>query len=296
MKIIFLKLIAFYLRNSPVKRGRYRLTDYARPIARALGGKLGIREIKTKHGFSLRVNLADRIPQDIFLEGEYEATTTAIVKTILNQGDIVVDVGANIGYFSLLFAKCVGTAGAVLAFEPSPGLSFQAKENFELNNINQIKLYDIALSDHEGEARFYAGPAYNSGLSALRKPANFSGYHDVQLSTYDQLVGQNKHIALVKIDVEGAELQVLRGMKKMLQESEPILFLEVTDSFLRDLGDSAMGLLDYIRGFNYTIYVIGEQRIVPLGEIEAELPDQWNALCTKAPLPKEITSLYMLNN
>jgi len=118
----------------------------------------------------MELNLQDWIPQDIFLTGEFEPDTSVVVRKLLRKGDVVVDVGANIGYYSLLFSRCVGTDGHVYSFEPVPQLASALRKNADLNQFEQITLSNLALSDHNGEARFYVGPEDNSGLSSLRQP------------------------------------------------------------------------------------------------------------------------------
>jgi FkbM family methyltransferase len=278
VKKLFYLFAAYYLRHTSIEKGRYRLLTLMRPIGRKIGHTLGWRRIRTKHGFLMDLNLQDWIPQAIFLMGEFEPTTTAIAKKLLRQGDKVVDVGANIGYFSLLFSQCVGSKGHVYSYEPVPQLASALRKNAELNKFEQKTLSNLALSDHNGKARFYVGPDDNSGLSSLRQPGNSSIVLDVDLARFDDIFSHAEDIALIKIDVEGAELAVLRGMEGYLCNKRPNILVEVTNKFLKEMGDSEQSLLAYLQSLGYNCYVINETRVELLQSRKQPLPDQWNAL------------------
>jgi len=293
MKKLLFRLLAWYLRNSPIEKGRYRLVHFAGPIGREIGRELGRRTVRTKYGFTMELDLSDWIPQHIYLTGEFEATTSIIAKSLVKPGDTVVDVGANIGYFSLLFAQCVGRSGTVYAFEPVPRLVLNLKRNLGLNKLNCVNVTAVALSDRRGKARFYEGPADNSGLSSLREPRQSSASFEVELAPFDELIDDHSKVTLVKIDVEGAELQVLRGMERMLRATHPSLLLEVTDHFLAEMGDSSASLLKYIRSLQYIVYMIDDRQVSLLNESSKKLPKQWNALCTSRPLTGDRGSITL---
>lgn len=278
-----INIIAYYLRNSPVQFGRYRLLKLARPLVRKFGHTLGKQSISTRRGFVMELDLSDWIPQDIYLQGDFEPTTSEIVQKLLRPGDTVVDVGANIGYFSLMFARCVGPTGRVLSFEPVPKLAASLKRNLEINQFSHVSISSHALSDHRATARFFAGPNENSGLSSLREPRDCSESFDVDLAPFDDLVPDCENVSLIKIDVEGAELQVLRGMTKLLQNQRPDILIEITDSFLRELGDSAEALQQFVAQFGYACYEIRDGRISLRTESYSAPPKQWNALLTVNP-------------
>ncbi len=285
-------LAAFYLRHSSIEKGRYRLLTFARAIGRESGHEFGWRRLRTKHGFLMNLNLKDWIPQDIFLTGEFESATTAVLKKLLKPGDIAVDVGANIGYFSLLFSQCVGSSGRVFSYEPVPRLASILRNNAELNGFDQITLSSLALSDHDGRALFHVGPEDNSGLSSLRLPRGSIATLDVELARFDKIFNDANDIALVKIDVEGAELAVLRGMEGYLCNRRPYLLVEVTDKFLKEMGDDEQGLLAFMLGFGYFCYVIGDARIDLLQTQQEHLPHQWNALFSPTKIFGEGMALH----
>lgn len=275
-------MVSHYLRHSNIELGRWRLEGLAVPILRRIGPTLGKRTINTKHGFSMRLDLRDRIAQDIYLRGNYEPTTSAIANMLLKPGDIAVDVGANIGFFSLLFSQRVGTTGKVLSFEPSRSILSKLRDNIRLNQSTSINVFEDCLSDICGKAMFALGPNSNSGLSTLRTLTNGSGTTEVDTIKFDDIPLDGIDIKLIKIDVEGAECKVLRGMAGHLKRSHPALIVEVTDSFLRDMGESTEGLIAYLRELGYFCYVIGEGRMDLLDNYNRSLPSQFNALFVPA--------------
>ena len=242
----------------------------------------------------MELDLGDWIPQDIYLTGDFESTTSELVKKLLKPGDAVVDVGANIGYFSLLFAYCVGQTGHVYAFEPVPALVEKLRTNISLNHFEQITVNNFALSDHEEIARFYTGPADNSGLSSLREPRQSRGSFEVQLRPFDTLMlEQDTPISLVKIDVEGAELQVLQGMENMLRRSRPSCLVEITDAFLREMGGSSSALLAFFEQLGYVCYMIGDKKLSLIDSAHGHLPEQWNALFTPRKTLRGMTGIWV---
>jgi FkbM family methyltransferase len=280
MRALLFRAVAYYLRHTAIEKGRYRLLKAARPLGRKVGHSLGSRTLRTRHGFRMELDLADWIPQDIYLTGDFEPTTAMVAERLLGPGETAVDVGANIGYFSLLFAQCVGATGRVLAFEPVPAIEAKLRRNLELNAFTHVSVSNTALSDHHGSARFYVGPEDNTGLSSLRKPRQSESSFDVSLAPFDGVVNGHNNVTLVKIDVEGAELQVLRGMEQLLRKSHPHLLVELTDKFLREMGDSAASLRAFVAQFGYLFYVIGDRCLTLIDDPRSELPDQCNALFT----------------
>ena len=163
-----------------------------------------------------------------YLFGTVETYLQTLIKDQVREGDIVYDIGADIGYVSLGMAKQVGPCGKVIAFEPVPENIARLLKNIQINGLRNVRVLEYAVSD-------------NRSRSTIRIPENFS---TASLSI-DELV-ESGHIetpTFVKIDVEGAEGQVLAGMRKMLVGAQPILFLECSDAgrektwdLLRQLG------------------------------------------------------------
>lgn len=217
-----------------------------------------------------------------YATGLYEPRATELIKSSLKPGDLFVDIGANIGYFSLLAARTVGDSGQVIAFEPVPAVREALLHNLSLNQVGNVIVRAEALGPTEGEVRFYCGPDGDTGLASLR--ALDQGREIVvNQVAFDQLDRPKRRVAFVKIDVEGAELHALSGMQKCLRRDQPHLIVEFTDAYLRGMNASAKALYEYLAALGYRIFHIpeeGELRPLDTADALSTCPTQFNAFCT----------------
>ncbi|MBM4131991.1 FkbM family methyltransferase, partial [bacterium] len=165
--------------------------------------------------------------------GRYEAPVQAVVAAELRAGDVVLDVGANIGFLTVLAARLVGPAGRVVAFEPVPANARLVRRNAALNGQRQVQVVEAAAGDHDGTATLVlARHAGGAALQGAARPPDACGALSVPIVTLDAwLAGHGASlpgpVRLVKIDVEGAEAAVLRGAAALLGEQRPLVLLEV---------------------------------------------------------------------
>jgi FkbM family methyltransferase len=237
----------------------------------------------------MRIRLGDWLGRHVYVTGEYEPATGAVIAELLKPGQTFVDVGANAGYFALLASRTVGESGRVYAFEPIPSVRDDLMVNAELNGMTNIEIRGEALADRAGQAQFFVGPEDHKGTSSLRALPVASQTVTVQTARLDDLVSTGRRVDMVKIDVEGAEYLALLGMEACLRRHRPDLVVEVTDSYLRVLGHSAGELCAYLATFGYQMYAIehGGLRLVN-GDMSG-LPQQFNALFTcRKTLPRAI--------
>ena len=196
------------------------------------------------------------IGQEIFLRGLWEPEVTKFVCPRINPGMTVIDVGADIGYYTLLFAKRVGEGGRVCAFEPIPKARATLERNVGLNRYENVTIFDYALYDASGTF-VLEGPLEASRINPAK---NRAGEKDLEIQTrvFDDCFAELsiQTIDLVKIDVEGAEINVLKGMKRCLQEFHPNLLVEVHPAHLSKFEHRAEELLQFLRELRYDIYPI----------------------------------------
>ncbi len=187
------------------------------------------------------------------VDGIFTPQETAAFQGEVRQGDTVIDIGANIGYFTLLFARLVGPRGQVFAFEPEP-INFELlRRNVELNGYCNVTLVPKAVSDASGTARLYLAEHKGDG----RIFDSHDGRGSIPIETIrldDFLKDYEGRIDFIKMDIQGAEPAALRGMTKLLErhrqariilEFWPIglkLFGEEPEAFLRSLTDLGFGL------------------------------------------------------
>jgi len=138
-------------------------------------------------------------------------------KKEIKKGDTVVDIGANIGLFTLFFSKLVGTTGRVIAFEPDPENFDVLKKNIELNEITNVTLVQKGVSNKNESVKLYKSNV--SGGHSLIKNEWAKEYTNIQTVTLDDYF-RGKEIDMIKIDTEGFELEVIEGGKKLLEDNK----------------------------------------------------------------------------
>jgi FkbM family methyltransferase len=154
-----------------------------------------------------------------FWLGTYEAHFQRLMMKELKPGAVFYDIGANVGFYSLLASGLV-QSGKVFAFEPLPRNVFYLKRHLELNAVRNVEVYELAISDHAGRASFDEGADCGSGHLG-------SGGLSVQTATLDGLIHEQRIAppAFVKMDIEGGELSALRGAWSCLTKYRPTMFL-----------------------------------------------------------------------
>jgi FkbM family methyltransferase len=185
----------------------------------------------------------------LLLEGCWESWVTEVVLDCARPGMVAVDVGANLGYFTLLLAECVGAAGHVHAFEPNPRMLELAGRSAALNGLRgQITLHGSPLGARDGAAVRLIVPA-NAPMNAHLAAAAEDDPMALRTSTLDGLLGAGR-VDLVKIDAEGAEYAIWRGMQEIVGRGEAMtILLEFTPErivdpagFLAELAAAGFGL------------------------------------------------------
>jgi FkbM family methyltransferase len=178
------------------------------------------------------------------------------VSQTLGPGDVFVDVGANLGVYTLAAAQSVGSGGLVLAFEPSDQVYSYLRRSIGLNRCANVVSTKLALSDTKGEARLYRS---RIGSDSLESPG--PDYDVVPTDTLDHVIDSYapERIRCIKIDVEGAELSVLRGAEGTLRRYHPDVILEVNPDTQRFGSDEIAAALE---SFGYRFY-----RCSPAGQL-----------------------------
>ena len=171
------------------------------------------------------------ISSHLYIDGIREAISVGVVKRMLKEGDVTVEVGANIGYYALLESRLIGGSGKVYAIEPSKDNIELLRRNIELNGRTNIDTYECAIGDTNGYAPIYLMKQRN--LNTLRdvagteKEAYLARKTEVRVMTLDEFIRDKRYPSLVRMDVEGYEYQVIKGMKNILAQKLPlILFIE----------------------------------------------------------------------
>lgn len=209
-----------YARCAPTERGGYRV---ARLVRRARRRDRWLGVFTTPWDGSFELDLAT-YPDCCMAYGLYELDTARLIRGLLRPGDHFIDIGANIGYFTVMAARRVGEGGRVDAFEPDPENRARLIANLQRNGVeSRVRVHDVALSDREGRAVIhrYAGGAMNHGCSTLHPvPGEAGQMADVRTARLDD-VRPGVTPRLIKMDVEGAEPEVVAGMRGLLRGETP---------------------------------------------------------------------------
>lgn len=168
-------------------------------------------------------------------EGYWEMWHTEAMAKLLKRGMTAVDLGANLGYFTLLMSDIVGPKGTVHAFEPNPHIAGHLRNSVEINGFGaRTTVHQLALSDHEGDFRFFIDPS--RPMNATLVPREEHEVVQVATTRFDD-IPQVADADFIKIDVEGAEEAVFAGMAKRLANPKPLtIILEFTAARYHDAG------------------------------------------------------------
>lgn len=199
------------------------------------------------------------IEWSILSNGTYEDEIGKLIRISLREGDVTLDVGGNIGLQSIRMSQSVGKTGKVYAFEPLNYLQEKFNHNIKLNRADNVTLFPYALSDAEVEAEFTVNPqSWNQGTFSLADNQLGAEKQKVSIKVADQLpeLVALSSLSLVKIDVEGFEYQVLRGMTQLLQKHKPRIIFEYDDNYWKNTGQDIQSCYEFLTGLGYSLYQI----------------------------------------
>ena len=187
--------------------------------------------------------------------GSYEKDVTQLIKTVLRPGDVAIDLGAHIGYYTLLFASLVGERGKVFAFEPEPSNFELLTRNIRLNGYGNITAERLAVSGLDGKIRLYlmdrTGLGHSVHTHGPKKP-----FIEVRSARLDNYLGAaGKRIDFIKMDIEGGEYAALRGMESLLLRNQNVkIVTEFYPAKLNQGISSAEEYLATLRRHEFLIY------------------------------------------
>jgi FkbM family methyltransferase len=229
-------------RTAPFRHGPLRKLVVAGQEALLSG------EVTILHGPAAGLRFVAEEGKVGFTLGSEEPELQAELARLLTPGDVFYDVGANVGFMTLVGAALVGRTGRVIAFEPIPRLAAAVRANAERNGLAQIEVHELALADEEATARFVV-PEESSGAHLADVNAGDGETFDVQVTTLDAFLARTgaPPPTAIKLDIEGAELRALDGMRRTLATHGPALVVELHgtrepfERLLRELGYEATG-------------------------------------------------------
>jgi len=170
-------------------------------------------------GYKMQLDVSrSSVQRLLYLQGERFINEKNLIKQLVKPGMRVIDVGANIGYYTLMFNIYMQGKGHVLCFEPEPNNFVELKNNVEINKFNNVEINQVALGDLKGLVNL--SPGINGNIVDHN-----SDTIEVPITTLDSYISQG--VDMIKIDVEGYEFNVLNGCRKLITKYHPILFIEI---------------------------------------------------------------------
>ena len=210
-------------------------------------------------GLHLTLYPGNETSRSIFVTGRYEPNEFCLLSKILKPAMTFVDVGANTGLYTLYAARRVGADGSVLAIEPSTREMGVLKRNVEINALNNVRVRQLALSDHASEVELLVARVQNSGhntLGAFGYNTPLDHREKTRTECLDAIVQAEglSRVDVIKMDIEGAELSALHGALNTLRRDHPLLLLELADRLLRHQNASSAELLSLLGQHGYRMY------------------------------------------
>jgi len=265
---IFLQYIGYFLRVTPDFPLKLRIR---RIVRKNIQDKGYTTNISFDQGERILLNLDDYISQELFFNGIYsmESDLIKLFHSILQEGMIVLDIGAHIGYYTLQTAVRVGCRGEVHAFEPVSNTFAYLKKNILLNKFTNVFINRYIVHDHRGSEKIFINDENNTGKSSVIKAyGNIDRrVETVECITIDDYVSQKglSNIDLVKIDVEGNELSVLKGMKQLLKTQNRLsIIVEIHKGHLLSQGLNPKYLYNLLKKFDFSAKWIASSKSIVL--------------------------------
>ena len=228
----------------------------------------------TIHGHSMVIASGDGYPPIDMAMGKYEQETTDLILRLIKPGMVVLDIGAHVGYYTLLAARQVGPEGKVYSFEPETDNHALLLRNIEQNGYENIVATKSAVSDSEGDLTLYISGLDNGRHSIYQHDYPQQGGVTVKTVTVDAFLQSQgwPEVGLIKVDVEGAEMQVLAGMAKLLKNaSELNMILEFNPPLLTSAGTDPLKLIEELSRMGFKVSGIDERSgLRPLEGTEGE--------------------------
>ena len=224
-------------------------------------GLLRPARVRVRGGFTMLLDPRDLVPLSLLRSGEWQPEVWDALAPALPKGAVFLDVGAHIGTFTLKASRQVGPEGKAVAFEPNPETLALLRDNVSANRMDNVTVEGIACTDQEQQLTLYAAPTINTGASSLSQTNAAYGSgppprpFQVRGRPIDDVVRELNlsRVDAIKIDVEGAELQVLRGAVETLKRFHPKIVLEIVPEQLASFHTTPQEVEALIRSTGYTM-------------------------------------------
>jgi len=230
---------------------------------------LGDSETYEVQGFKLKRGRTTRIP---ILTGEIDPAITALIKKNVHKGMTVFDLGANFGWFSLIFSKLVGSSGHVYTFEADPTLIKTINENVKLNKLDNVTVIPKAISNKSGISEFSLDETYDT-RNQLDAKSPKGKVIKIETISLDEFCNENgiKQVDFIKMDIEGSEPKAIKGMKKIILSNPNLkIVTEFNQYAIKSVDSSPQEFLELLDEMGLEFKEIDEKNIGNLNIVSKE--------------------------
>ena len=265
-------------RMPPLVAQRVRDVIYPRSAAQSETVDFTIRSVT---GSPFTGTTSDFVAYRVALQGYFNWRNVVIACAVCEEGDVILDIGANLGSETVGFSDIVGPNGAVYAFEPFPPNLERLRVNAKDVKYGNVIVSPLALSDFKGSVQFAPPSQDNSGSGHLLRDggedvrsAPSGSPLEVSCATLDSLLPQLvRPPRLVVVDAEGHEAAILRGAEEMLASHQPVIVLEVLGELLAHAGTTPEEVAGHLRRFDYDLFEITRFGVAPIDVEGGRIPD-----------------------
>tara|TARA_B110000008_G_C16945508_1_gene554245 strand:- start:610 stop:1575 length:966 start_codon:yes stop_codon:yes gene_type:complete len=200
------------------------------------------------------------ISKNLVFQKDNEFNETKLVKEIIKPDWTVIDIGANFGWYSIHFSKLVGQNGKVFAFEPVPETYEELNSNIKLNFSQNIKVFNFALGN-KNETISFNVPAFDGGSGASSEFLRYSKKIQTSIHKLDEVIKDQDidKIDFIKADIEGGELNMLKGAEKLIKHFKPKMLIEIVDMHCHRFGHSPVDVYQFLINKGYNGLYIGNE-------------------------------------
>lgn len=288
---ILLNVTRLYLSYFPLTFGKLLVKKFREKIILFLDDTV----IKSKDGRKLHLVMPEDAYGAIVKTGFPEKSTIKMLEKIIEKNYVVFDIGANLGWYTTFFSDRVKECHS---FEPSQEIFKRLVKNCNLNSVKNCILNNYAIGNYNGDTNFYEFQDLYHGLSSL---SDFNREDSIckqtKIMTIDSYAKKENiyKIDLIKIDVEGSELNVLKGSKNLLSgENKPYLIIELNETTSREFGYKPYDIICYLEKYGYTFYIVENMQLTKLCDYNQNLHGI-NVLCVPEIKYDHLKNLGMVN-
>lgn len=253
------RIVYFRLRSLPLS---YYQAEWWANVCKewpAIFNEPFIYKKKLPAGMLMELGIVDIQQRMLLTQGKYEVEVEKLLRHYLKKGDVFLDIGANIGYFSLMASGLVGDSGKVVACEPSIRALARLTANLCINQCSNVILFSIGSGEIKAIETLFLASEGNIGMSSLRSIKSVSTERIPIMRVDDLLESYNVTPKVVKIDVEGGELSTLKGMKNILEDHHPIVICELCEEYLQGFGVCMKDVLEWMEALGYRGYLVEDK-------------------------------------